>query len=496
MVECSVAVEALGGMGYIAGMDVVLIIVGVVVGAALGAGAGYLLCERRRRGREGELATAAAVAEQRLTDAAVRLEAERNETGLLRQKLGEAEKDAAGLTAQLEASRQNLAEQRRLLEEAHQQLKQAFASVSAEALAKNSETFLQLAGQRFETLSTKATGSLEEKKAQIEGLLKPVRELLNTYQQRLGEIEKSRGEAYSGLREQIGMLAESHRSLSTQTTQLVTALSRPQSRGRWGEIALRRLVELAGMTNYCDFDEQVSSSGEDGRLRPDMVVNLPGGRQVVIDSKAVFPAFQEACSAADEATRRQLLLRHSQQVRNHAKELCSKGYWQRFKTCPEFVVMFIPGEAFLYAAVEHDQSLLEECLESKVILATPTTLLALLRAIEFGWRQEAISENAEEIRTLGKELYDRIVTMAGHFQKLGGSIDMVVRSYNQAIGSVESRVMVTARKMGELGARSDKELPELSPVDKQPRELGENLKITAEAQREIAEVAEEIIGRG
>jgi DNA recombination protein RmuC len=299
--------------------------------------------------------------------------------------------------------------------------------------------------------------------------------MLSQYQLRVGEIEKSRVESYSMLREQLGVLAETQRTLNTQTHQLVSALRRPQTRGQWGEITLKRLVELAGMSSHCDFCEQVTveekSDTENSRQRPDMIVSLPGERQIVIDCKAALDAFLDAAAAPEEDMRKVHLQRHCQQVRARSRELAQKSYWSQFARSPEFVVMFLPGEAFLYAAVEHDGSLIEDCLKNRVIVATPTTLIALLKAIEFGWRQEEVTQNAEEIRRHGKDLYERIAVLAGHFARLGANIDNVVGSYNAAIGSLESRVLVTARKISELGARTDKELPEPELIDSRPREL-------------------------
>jgi DNA recombination protein RmuC len=387
-----------------------------------------------------------------------------------------ADRRNARLAAELEACERNVAEQRQLLTDAEARLRDTFSALSADALQKNNDAFLQLANEKFASLSAEAAGSLEQRKAQIEGLLKPMQEILKTYQSRLTDIEKSRVESYSMLREQLGTLAETQRTLNVQTGQLVTALRRPQTRGQWGEITLRRLVELAGMSGHCDFVEQGSVDTEDGRQRPDMIVNLPGERTIVIDCKAALDAFLDAAAAPDEDNRKLCLQRHCQQVRSRARELSAKNYWQQFKQSPEYVVMFLPGEAFLYAAVEHDGSLIEDCLKNRVIVATPTTLIALLKAIEFGWRQESIAENAEEIRKHGKDLYDRIVTLAVHFEKLGASIDSTVTNYNAAIGSLESRVLVTARKIGELGARSEREVPDLDPVDKHARELATSVK--------------------
>jgi DNA recombination protein RmuC len=437
-------------------MQIIFGIAGLLIGGVIS----YLLAERRGRTAAIELRTAVAASEKQAV-----------ETADLRNRLSEAERSAAALSAQLESTKQNLLEQRRLLEDAQTQLRQAFATVSAEALSKNNEAFLELARQRFATLSAEAAGTLEQRKTQIEGLLKPLQELLGQYQSRLGDIEKSRAESYSSLREQLGGLAESQRTLNLQTTQLVSALRRPQTRGQWGEVTLRRLVELAGMSNRCDFSEQTTVDTEEGRQRPDMIVSLPGNRTIVIDCKASLDAFLDAAAAADEDTRRSHLVRHCQQVKQRARELAVKSYWSQFERSPEFVVMFLPGEAFLYAALEQDGGLIEETLKNNIIIATPTTLMALLKAIEFGWRQEDATQNAEEIRKHGKDLYDRLAAVAGHFAKLGSNLDATVSAYNAALGSMETRVLVTARKIAELGARSDKELPQLDPVDVRPREL-------------------------
>src|SRR5688572_3229624 len=461
-------------------MEYLFGVLGIVIGGVIG----YLVAERRCRTYYGAAEAAAATAEQRCSDLSARLDTEARQTESLRQLVSQAQTDAATLAAQLQAAQDNIAEQKKLLDDAHARLSQAFASVSAEALARNNEAFLALAQQKFAQLSTEAAGTLEQRKAQIEGLLKPMQEMLAQYQVRVGEIEKSRVESYSMLREQLGVLAETQRTLNTQTGQLVNALRRPNTRGQWGEITLKRLVELAGMSNRCDFVEQTSVDTEDGRQRPDMVINLPGSRQIVIDCKAALDAFLDAAAAPDEDNRKVCLLRHCAQVRARSRELSAKSYWSQFPRSPEFVVMFLPGEAFLYAAVEHDGNLIEDCLKNRVIVATPTTLIALLKAIEFGWRQEEVTQNAEEIRELGKQLYERIAILAGHFAKLGANIDNVVGSYNAAIGSLETRVLVTARKISELGARTDKELPEPQLVDARPRELSASAQLFAASSAE------------
>lgn len=456
-------------------MEWILLIVGLLVGAAAGGAIGYLVADRRCRAVAAEQQIAVATAQQQVGSLAEQLKRESDLTLSLRSQISAADKQAATLTAELKGAQQNLTDQKALLDQAQVKLRDSFSHLSAEALAKNNEAFLHLARQRFDSLTKEASGTLDERKAQIEGLLKPLHELLNQYQGRLGEIEKGRVESYSMLREQLGTLAELQRMLGAQTNQLVTALRRPSTRGQWGELTLKRLVELAGMSDRCDFCEQVTVDGEDARFRPDMVIRLPGDREVVIDAKAALDAFLDAAACSDEDTRKVHLVRHSQQVRARARELAAKAYWSQFPRSPEFVVMFLPGEAFLYAAVEQDGTLIEDCLKNRVIVSTPTTLIALLRTIEHGWRQEAITENAEQIQTLGRELYERIAVLGEHFAKLGTNIESTVTSYNKMLGSIETRVLSTARKMSELGAGSDKEIAELQEVDTRPRALPTSL---------------------
>jgi len=441
-------------------MIYVLAIAGLILGGAIGA----LAFSRKAK-------VALAVAQQRLVDFTQQLDAEKAQTQTLRDSLAQSERNLAAAHAEVAAAERNLTEQRQLIVDAQEQLRIAFSSASAEALARNNETFLQLARERFATISAEATGSLDQRKEQIDALLKPMRELMNQYQVRVGEIEKSRVESYSMLREQLGSLAETQRTLNAQTSQLVTALSRPTVRGQWGEISLRRLVELAGLSNRCDFFEQESVETEQGRLKPDLVVKLPGQRDIVVDCKTCFDAFLDAAAATDDDTRRVHLQRHAQQVRSRARDLSGKSYWSQFPRSPEYVIMFLPGEAFLYAAVENDPSLVEDCIRNKVLIATPTTLIALLKTIEFGWRQEEISENAEQIKSLGMELYERIGIVLGHISRLGTSLTTAVTTYNTMLGSLETRVISTTRKMGELGARTDKELPLIEPIEKIPREV-------------------------
>ena len=452
-------------------MDGLALAVAGLIGAGIGALLVYFICERRWQSQRAELEKSLALSEQRLDDLSQQLSAEESDADTLRTRFSELQLKCTQLMTELRGAQQNLGEQRELLRDAQAKLRDAFANVSAEALAKNNEAFLTLARERFAALSAEAAGTLDQRKAQIETMLAPMQEVLNLYQTRLADIEKSRVESYSMLREQLGSLTEIQRTLNTQTSQLVSALRRPNTRGQWGEVTLRRLVELAGMSNRCDFVEQLTVEGEDGRQRPDMVVRLPGGREIVIDCKAALDGFLDAASAEDDDTRQVHLQRHCQQVRSRVRELSAKSYWAQFKRAPEYVVMFMPGEAFLYAAVEQDGSLIEDSMRNGVIVATPTTLIALLKAIEFGWRQEELTENAEEIQKHGKELYDRIVVFATHFQRVGAGVGTVVDAYNSAVASLENRLLVSARKIGELGARSDKDVPEPTLLDQRPREL-------------------------
>ncbi|MDP9173585.1 MAG: DNA recombination protein RmuC [Planctomycetota bacterium] len=448
---------------------------GLLAGLAIGAVAMGLVGGREFRQQIADLQTTTALADQRQGDLAQQLSAEKIQTQTLRDSLSASQRDLASACAQFDGARQNLLEQRKLLDEAQSQMRNAFASASSEALARNNEAFLLLAREKFATLSAEANGSLDQRKEQIDALLKPMRAVMDQYQLRVVEIEKSRVESYSMLREQLGCLAETQRTLNTQTSQLVTALSRPTVRGQWGEISLRRLVELAGLSSRCDFVEQETVQTEQGRLRPDMIVKLPGSRDVIIDCKTCLDAFLDAAAATDETIRRGHLQRHAQQLRSRARELGAKNYWSQFSQSPEYVVMFLPGEAFLYAAIEHDSALIEDCLKNRVIVATPTTLIGLLKTIEFGWRQEEMTQNTERIRSLGVELYDRIGTLMANVSKLGKGLAGAVESYNSAVGSLETRVLVTARKMGELGARTDKEITEAPAIDSVPRQISHDL---------------------
>jgi Uncharacterized protein conserved in bacteria len=310
---------------------------------------------------------------------------------------------------------------------------------------------------------------------------------LKRYEQQVSELEKKRAADYGGLENQIKTLVMTNQQLQKETGNLVTALRRPEVRGRWGEVTLKRVVELSGMSEHCDFTEQVSVSTDEGRLRPDMIVHLPASREIVVDSKVSLDAFIDATAVTDEDQRKALITKHSQHVRNHMKALTNKKYWDQLSQAPEFVVMFIPGESFLSAALSVDHTLIEDGMENKVIIATPTTLIALLRAVAFGWRQEQIAKHAQEIATLGKEIYDRFEPFLGHVNKTGNYLSQATVSFNKMIMSLERRVMVSVRKFKELGAAGDKELPEAQPIEQIPMKAQEKNDTSENAEENDAE---------
>ena len=457
-------------------------VAGTGIGVAAAAALGWVLGRARLAAAHAEEHAALRTSQQVLAERVRGREAELQES--LRAVLAataraEVLEDARSRAlSELAAERAARAEEQRamdeklhLLQTTQEELTERFKALSLDALQANAQTFLEVAKAQLEKTQEVAKLELDQRSTAIDGMVAPIREALEKVDGKLTELDQSRERSQGALGAQLRALAESGEALRQQTERLVGALRVPNTRGRWGEVQLRRVVELAGMVDRCDFTEQTRVEVEGGTLRPDLVVHLPGEKQVVVDSKVPLQAYLDAHQAADEATKQSRLAAHAADVRRHVRKLSEKGYAAQFESAPEFVVMFMPGEAFLFAALEKDPELIEFGAEQDVILATPTTLIALLRAVAYGWRQEQVARNARDIQALGRELHDRMQTVVKHLatlgQRLGGSVD----AYNSAMSSLEARALVTARKFKELGAGGEHDIPRLEPVESLVRQL-------------------------
>ena len=435
-------------------MNAIMLLIGLLLGALLGAAVGFLLARGRLAGQAADLAGQAKVADERARSADERADL-----------LERAAREKAELI--------------------DGQLAERFQVLSAQALDRSAQTFLQIAEGRLSAANARAAGDLDIRTAAVEQLVQPLRDTLTRVESQLRETEAARRSSHAALSEQVAIARQSSDQLRKETQALVTALRRPEARGRWGEMQLRRVVELAGMTSRCDFDEQVSVTTADGVQRPDMVIRLAGGKNIVVDSKVSLAAYLEAAESSAEDVRAARLGAHARHLREHVDRLAAKAYWASLAPSPEFVVLFVPGEAFLAPALEHDPGLLEYAMAHKVHIATPTTLVTMLRTAQYAWQQAALSENARAVFDLGRELYDRIASTGRHVDGLGKALTNAVSAYNRTVGSLESRVLVSARKLNELGI-VEAELEQLRPVEETVRSLS--------APELIVETGPELVG--
>ena len=447
----------------------------IAAAALAGAVVGWLLAQARARGavegRLQELIAGRAGAESAATELRKQTEGLRSELAAAHQQLQREQAEHASAKTALAKAQENLAEQRQLFEEARAKLVETFQAAASQVLAENNTRFLELAGTRLDTLQKEAAGDLTQRQTAIAGLVEPLKQSLESLRQHVGQVEASRRQAYGELTEKVQQLNDVSKALREETGSLVTSLRQPQIKGKWGELTLRRAAELTGMSPHCDFEEQVSTAGEEGRLRPDMVVHLPGGGRIIVDAKVPLHAFLTAVQAKTADEYRTAMGEHSRLVRKHVQELAGKKYPEQFEETVRFVVLFLPGESFFSAAVEQDRELLEYANDRKVILASPTTFLALLHAVAQGWHQEKLAENAREIADRGKDLHERLLKFLEYLDDVRAGLDRANAAYNKAVGSLESRLLPAARRFQALAAPGSEEVPPLAPIETLPRPI-------------------------
>lgn len=390
---------------------------------------------------------------------------------ILQRKLSRLRETNSSLSTRLEVEQLNHQEKIESLEKSRLQISETFSALSSQALKNNNEHFLKLASENLKQFQSQAINEFDKKEKAIENLLNPIKETLSKTEQQIRDIEKERKESYGALHKHLETMAHTQSSLQDETRKLVNALRRPEVRGQWGEMTLKRLAELAGMVEHCDFFEQEQVRTDEGALRPDMIVRMPDGREIVVDVKTPLDAYISAIEAVDDNERQIHLKRHTQNVKQRINELADKAYWDQFKNAPDFVVLFIPGDQFLSAALDQEPAILENALARQVILATPTSFVALLRAVGYGWRQEQLAENAEHIKTVGEELFGRLQKFTDHLQKLGRSLNSSLKDYNSAVGSFDSRVLPSARKFNEMGISADKKIKQPNQVETAVRQI-------------------------
>ncbi len=435
-------------------------ILAAIGGLLVGAGAVYLFLKSRTASLE-----ARSEELQRTRD-----EAQQELSGL-REANSSLRADLSAEKAAREQEIKGWQEKQDTLIKAQEELMKQFDALSRKALDLNSKSFLELAKTQMEKMITDVDQKETKRKLELEKLVQPLSKSLEDVSKHVREVEKDREKAYASITEQVKGLSEAQLAIRKEASNLVNALRRPSVRGRWGEMQLKRVVEMAGMLDHCDFEEQTTVHSDNGRLRPDMIVHLAGGRTIVVDAKAPLSAYLDAISTDDEALREQYMAKHAEQVKTHIRQLSTKAYQDQFASTPDMVVLFLPGESFYYAAQEMDPSLIEQGVENNVVIATPTTLITLLKAVAYGWRQEQLAENAQKISQLGQELYDRLRVLAEHINKVGRGLNSAMNSYNSAVSSMERRVLVSARKFKELGSSTSAELPEVTQVEGAPRQL-------------------------